>query len=123
MSGSFYLPSSSTVFEQINHTAWFCLLIEDADPKDLVGDIYLGQYRRSGAIFFAPISGFLINSYSVVPVLRCCTLSLPPTCSSRPSSRYRQCDETAPGKLRIAETKDISVLRMLLEYNIWYRQC
>ena len=24
-------------FEQINQTAWYCLLIEDAEPKDLLG--------------------------------------------------------------------------------------
>jgi hypothetical protein len=31
------------LLEQINQTAWYCLLIEDARPKDLVGIYYLGK--------------------------------------------------------------------------------
>lgn len=104
-------------FEQINQTAWYCLLIEDADPKDLVGIYTWANIGGLVAIFFAPISGFLINSYSVVPVLRVLYLVFAANMFIKTIITYRQCDETRQGKLRIAETKDISVLRMLLEYK------
>ncbi len=62
-------------FEQINQTAWYCLLIEDADPKDLIGLYTWVNIGGLVAIFFAPLSGLFINSYSVVPVLRVLYLS------------------------------------------------
>ena len=43
ISNNFWLFLAAAIlncFEQINQTAWYCLLIEDANPKDLVG-IYL----------------------------------------------------------------------------------
>ena len=39
-------------FEQINQTAWYCLLIEDAEPKDLVGIYTWGEHRRTGCDLF-----------------------------------------------------------------------
>jgi MFS family permease len=57
-------------FEQINQTAWYCLLIEDADPKDLVGIYTWVNIGGLIAILFAPISGLFINSFTVVPVIR-----------------------------------------------------
>lgn len=40
-------------FEQINQTAWYCLLIEDADPKDLIGLYTWVNIGGLVAIFFA----------------------------------------------------------------------
>lgn len=104
-------------FEQINQTAWFCLLIEDAEPKDLVGVYTWVNIGGLVAIFFAPISGFFINSYSVVPVIRILYLVFAANMLIKGFITYRHCDETRQGKLRIAETKDTSVVRMLLEYK------
>lgn len=41
-------------FEQINQTAWFCLLIEDAEPKDLLGVYTWVNIGGLVAIFFCP---------------------------------------------------------------------
>ena len=41
-------------FEQINQTAWYCLLIEDAQPKDLIGIYTWVNIGGLVAIFFAP---------------------------------------------------------------------
>lgn len=57
-------------FEQINQTAWYCLLIEDAQPKDLIGIYTWVNIGGLVAIFFAPLSGLFVNDYSVVPVVR-----------------------------------------------------
>ncbi len=104
-------------FEQINQTAWFCLLIEDAEPTDLVGIYTWVNIGGLVAIFFAPISGFFINAYSVVPVIRVLYLVFAANMLIKAIITYRRCDETRQGKLRIVETKNTSVLQMLLEYK------
>lgn len=104
-------------FEQINQTAWFCLLIEDADPKDLLGIYTWANIGGLVAVFFAPISGFLINSFSVVPVVRVLYFVFAANMLLKSIITFRCCKETQQGKIRIAETKNTSVLQMLREYK------
>lgn len=104
-------------FEQINQTAWFCLLIEDADPKDLVGLYTWGTIGGLVAIFFAPLSGVFINTYSVVPVVRVLYLVFAVDMIIKVIITYRHCDETRQGKVRMKETKAASAFQMLYEYK------
>lgn len=104
-------------FEQINQTAWYCLLIEDADPKDLVGLYTWVNIGGLVAIFFAPLSGLFINSFTVVPVVRVLYLVFAVNIFIKALITYRYCDETRQGKIRITETKDISTFQMLFEYK------
>lgn len=104
-------------FEQINQTAWYCLLIEDADPKDLLGIYTWVNIGGLVAIFFAPISGLLINSFSVVPVVRVLYIVFSVNMLLKVIITFRHCDETRQGKIRMTETKDTSVLQMLYEYK------
>ncbi|WMC91413.1 MFS transporter [Kineothrix sp. MB12-C1] len=104
-------------FEQINQTAWFCLLIEDADSKDLLGIYTWVNIGGLVAIFFAPISGLLINSFSVVPVVRVLYLVFCVNMLIKVIITFRHCDETRQGKIRMTETKDTSILQMVYEYK------
>lgn len=104
-------------FEQINQTAWFCLLIEDADPKDLVGIYTWVNIGGLVTILFAPISGLFINSFTVVPVVRVLYLVFAANMIIKVLITYRYCDETRQGKIRKTETKGTSILQMLLEYK------
>lgn len=104
-------------FEQINQTAWFCLFIEDADSKDLVGLYTWVNIGGLVAIFFAPLSGLLINSYNVVPVVRVLYLVFAVNMIIKALITYRYCDETRQGKIRLTETKDTSIMQMLFEYK------
>ncbi len=104
-------------FEQINQTAWYCLLIEDADSKDLLGIYTWANIGGLVAIFFAPISGLLINSFTVVPVVRVLYIVFAVNILIKVFVTYRHCNETRQGKIRMAETRDASVLQMLYEYK------
>lgn len=104
-------------FEQINQTAWYCLLIEDADPKDLLGIYTWANIGGLVAIFFAPISGLLINSFTVVPVVRVLYVVFAVNMLIKVFITYRHCNETRQGKIRMAETRNASVLQMLYEYK------
>jgi len=120
ISGNFWLFLIAVLFnsfEQINQTAWYCLLIEDAEPKDLLGIYTWVNIGGLVAIFFAPISGLLINSFTVVPVIRVIYFVFAVNMLIKVVITFRHCDETRQGKVRMAETKDTSVLQMLYEYK------
>jgi MFS family permease len=104
-------------FEQINQTAWFCLLIEDAEPKSLVGIYTWVNIGGLVAVFFAPISGLLVNSFTVVPVVRVLYFIFAANMLIKVLVTFRHCEETRQGKIRMAETKNSTVSKMLLEYG------
>lgn len=120
VSGNFWLFLIAVLFnsfEQINQTAWYCLLIEDADPKDLLGIYTWVNIGGLVAIFFAPISGLLISSFTVIPVVRVLYLVFAVNMLIKVIITYRHCDETRQGKIRMAETKNTTVIKMLYEYK------
>ena len=113
----FLLAALLNCFEQINQTAWYCLLIEDADQRDLVGLYTWINIGGLVAIFFAPISGMLVSANSVVPVLRVLYLLFALTMMTKCFITYKFCHETRQGQVRKAETKGVSPFRMLGEYR------
>jgi MFS family permease len=114
----FLLAALFNCFEQINQTAWFCLLIEDADPKDLVS-IYTWVYIAGLlAIFFAPISGLLIGSFTLVPVIRTLYVIFGVNMLMKIFITNRFCRETQRGMIRKAETKGVPLPKMLEEYRV-----
>ena len=113
----FLLAALLNCFEQINQTAWYCLLIEDADQRDLVGLYTWINIGGLVAIFFAPISGMLVSANSVVPVVRVLYLLVALTMMTKCFITYKFCHETRQGQVRKAETKGVSPFRMLGEYR------
>ena len=113
----FLLAAVLNCFEQINQTAWYCLLIEDAHPKDLVNIYTWVNIGGLVAIFFAPLSGLFVNAYSVVPVVRVLYFLFSLTMVAKTLITFKFCRETRQGRIRRAETKGVSVLHMLGEYR------
>lgn len=104
-------------FEQINQTAWFCLLIEDADSKDLVGIYTWVNIGGLVAIFVAPLSGLFISYFTVVPVVRVLYLVFAINMFMKSLITLRYCKETKQGKIRMEETKNTSIFQMVYEYK------
>jgi len=120
-SNNFWLFLIAVLFnslEQINQTAWFCLLIEDGDEDDMLGMYTWIHIGGLVAVFFAPLAGFLIGGFSLIPVVRVLYLTFATTMFIKVILTYRYCDETGQGKIRMAETKSISVKEMLSEYKL-----
>ena len=113
----FLLAAILNCFEQINQTAWYCLLIEDAQPADLVGLYTWVSIGGLVAIFFAPLSRLLVNAYSVVPVVRVLYVLFSLTMLTKSLITLKFCKETKQGQIRRAETKGVSVFHMLGEYR------
>lgn len=105
-------------FEQVNQTAWFLLLIEDGDEKDMLGMYTWINIGGLVAVFFAPLAGFLIQGFTLIPVVRVLYLIFATTMLIKVVLTYRYCDETRQGKVRLAETKNTSIGTMLAEYKL-----
>ena len=108
VSNNFWLFLAAAIlncFEQINQTAWYCLLIEDANPKDLIGIYTWVNIGGLVAIFFAPLSGLFVSSFSIVPVVRVLYFLFAFTMLVKTLITFKFCHETKQGKIRRAETK------------------
>lgn len=104
-------------FEQVNQTAWNCLLIEDAKPK-VVLNLYT-WVTISGllAVFFAPISGLIISKTSLVPVMRVLYFIFAICMVAKCLITILFATETAQGKRRKKETRHQSIRYMIYEYK------
>jgi MFS family permease len=57
-------------FWRVTMNSWTCLMVEDAEPEHLV-DMYAWVYISGQmAVFFAPIAGLFIATYSLIPTMR-----------------------------------------------------
>ena len=103
--------------EQINQTAWYCLLVEDAEKKDIVGIHTWVTIAGLLAVFFAPISGVLIGRFSMVPVVRVLYLIFAVSMLFKVYITVKYTKETRQGKIRMKESKTVPVKDMVLEYK------
>ena len=105
-------------FEQVNQTAWNCLMIEDADRKDSLNIYTWVTIAGLCAVFFAPISGALIPVFSsVIPVMRVLYFVFAAAMFAKNIITWRYAKETKMGVIRMEETKNTSFFYMLSEYR------
>ncbi|MDD2214745.1 MAG: MFS transporter, partial [Oscillospiraceae bacterium] len=104
-------------FEQVNQTAWTCLLVEDADKTKLVGIYSWITIAGLLAVFFSPISGALIRHFSLIPVMRSLYFIYSLAMMLKCWITWRYTSETTQGRIRMAETRQQSLVSLLLEYR------
>jgi len=104
-------------FDRIANTSWQCLLVEDADPNDMLGMYSWVHIGGLVAVFFAPISGLLIQRFTLIPVVRSLYVFFGINMLIKLFLTIKFCTETKQGKIRKAETKSLSVGTMLREYG------
>ena len=103
--------------EQINQTAWYCLLVEDAEKKDIVGIHTWVTIAGLLSVFFAPISGLLIGRFSMVPVVRVLYMTFAITMLIKVYITVKYTKETRQGKKRMEECRTVSIKNMIREYK------
>lgn len=113
----FLLATLINSIEQIGGTAWTCLLVEDAEEEDMVGIFTWVHIGGLIAVFFAPITGFFIARYSLVPVMRTIYGVYVVTMAVKAYLTYRYCTETKRGVKRMKATKSMRLSEMVLEYK------
>lgn len=57
-------------FQKIPNTAWYCLLVEDTEPKDRSIIFTILQIISVISGFFAPLGGLLVSRLTLVPAVR-----------------------------------------------------
>lgn len=113
----FLLAMLLNSFEQVNQTAWHCLLIEDANKDDTLKIYTWTMIAGLLAVFFAPVSGVLIGRYSLVPVVRALYMIFCVSMLLKDYITWKYCSETEQGRIRRQQVKGVSVLKMVLEYR------
>ena len=102
---------------RITANSWTCLLVEDADPRQLV-DIYTWVYIANLIVgFFAPLAGVLIGLFSLVPTMRGLYLFAAVMFAVKATVTYLLTEETAQGRIRLQETRNQSAFHVLGEYK------
>lgn len=102
---------------RVTMNSWTCLLVEDADPRQLV-DIYTWVHiANQAAGFAAPLAGFLVARYSLVPTMQALYLFAAVMFTLKAVATYVMTEETGQGTVRMAETQGQSLFGVLREYN------
>lgn len=102
---------------RVAHNSWSCLLVEDADPEQLV-DIYTWIYIANLVVgLIAPLSGLLIGAFTLVPTVRGLFFFAAFMFALKALVTYFMTEETRQGKVRMQETQHQSLLVILAEYR------
>ena len=96
----------------ISANSWMCLLVEEAEPDKLVYIFTWVTISGLLAVFFAPLSGLLVNKYTVVPVMRGLYLLAFVMMTAKFVILYIYSTETKFGKIRIEETRGVSLRKL-----------
>jgi len=90
---------------RVTQNAWSCLLVEDADPEQLVG-LYSWIYIANiVAGFAAPIAGLLIGRFALAPTVRGLYFFASAMFTIKALSTFFLTKETARGRERMLETR------------------
>ena len=103
-------------FEQVNQTAWVCLLVEDAEEKQILNIWNLIILAAQLAVFFSPISGALIRIHSLVPVMRVLYGIFSVSMLVKCVITILYTTETAQGKIRREQSRNQSLKKTMKEY-------
>ncbi|MBN1888731.1 MAG: MFS transporter [Thermoflexales bacterium] len=102
---------------RITHNSWTCLLVEDAEPRQLV-DIYTWIYIANLMVgLVAPLAGVLISIFSLVPTVRGLYLFAAFMFTVKALVTYGLTEETAQGKIRMHETRAQGIFYILSGYK------
>ncbi len=102
---------------RITLNSWSCLLVEDAEPEQLV-DMYTWIYISNQIVgFVAPLAGLMIGLFSLVPTMRALYIFAAIMFTLKAVLTYIYTDETRQGKVRLEETRGQSALKLLGEYR------
>lgn len=102
---------------RITLNSWSCLLVEDAEPEQLV-DMYTWIYISNQIVgFVAPLAGLMIGLFSLVPTMRGLYVFAAIMFTLKAVLTYIYTDETRQGKVRMEATRGQSSLKLLGEYR------
>lgn len=119
-SQNFYFFLVAAIFNgmwRVSANSWTCLLVEDAEPEQMV-NIYAWIYI-SGllAAFFSPLAGLLVGHFSLVPTVRVLYLFSFVMMTTKFVVMNHFVTETRQGQIRIGETQGQPLRSLLRGYQ------
>jgi MFS family permease len=107
---------------RVSHTAWTCLMVEDAEERHLVHIwTWITIFGISSA-FFTPVGGWFVARFGLVPAMRGLYVFGLLMVTAKALVLYLYSHETARGRQRIEETRHRSLLSLLGEYRSVFGQ-
>ncbi len=102
---------------QVTNISWTCLLVEDADEKELVNMFSWRTIAGLLAVLLAPLSGLLVGTLTLVPAMRILYFFAFACLTTKIFTLNHYATETNRGRARMQETSGQSVLQMLGQYK------
>jgi len=97
--------------------SWDCLLIEDAEKKEITNIYSLVIICGQFSAFFAPIASVLVSRLTLVPAIRILYVNAFIIMAIKTLILYLASKETVIGKTRMAETKGQSIFKLAGGYG------
>jgi MFS family permease len=107
---------------RISHTAWTCLMVEDAEERHLVHIWTWIMIFAVCSAFFAPLGGWIVGRYGLIPAVRGLYVFGCIVLTAKFVILYLYSHETARGVQRMAETRHRSLTSLLGEYRSVFNQ-
>ena len=102
---------------QVTQNSWDCLLVEDVDRAEIPKVYSLIKVAAEFSALFAPIAALLVSRLGLEPAVRILYLNAFVIMSIKIWLLYRYSTETATGRVRMEQTRGVSIWRSLSEYR------
>ena len=107
---------------RISHTAWTCLMVEDAEERHLVHIWTWIMIFAVCSAFFAPLGGWFVERFGLVPAVRGLFVFGFILLTAKFVVLYLYSHETVRGVQRMQESRNRSLISLLREYRSVFNQ-
>ena len=107
---------------RISHTAWTCLMVEDAEERHLVHIWTWIMIFAVCSAFFAPLGGWFVERFGLIPAVRGIFVFGFIALTAKFVVLYLYSRETVRGVQRMQETRHRSLVSLLGEYRSVFNQ-
>ncbi len=107
---------------RISHTAWTCLMVEDAEERHLVHIWTWIMIFAVCSAFFAPLGGWFVERFGLIPAVRGIFVFGFIALTAKFVVLYLYSHETVRGLQRMQETSHRSLVSLLGEYRSVFNQ-
>ena len=102
---------------KVTANSWNCLLIEDAEKKQITGIYSLAIVCGQFSAFFAPISSILVSRLTLVPAIRILYINAFVLMTLKIIILFFASKETHIGRMRLIETRDKNIFQLAGGYG------
>jgi MFS family permease len=107
---------------RVSHTAWTCLMVEDAEERHLVHIWTWIMIFAFCSAFVAPLGGWFVERLGLIPAVRGLFIFGFAVLTAKFVILYLFSHETVRGVQRMHETRDRSLVSLLREYRSVFKQ-